>query len=79
MKRRGFFRTLLGTAVATVAAPLIPTTPNVVTGMPFLGGYIYCPYIPLYRTIHPTLLAKEIVGVHPMSAPTGTVFHLNKI
>lgn len=75
MNRRSLFRTLFGTAAAIVAAPLIPTVapaPSVLTGMEYMGGYIYCPYMPL-------MIASDLVGVHPMSGPTGTIFHMNLV
>lgn len=57
MIRRNFFKTLFGTIGAALVSPhvaITPTVSNVVVegykGFAFMGGYIYCPYIPIIKT-----------------------------
>ena len=69
MKRRGFFKTLLGAAAVAVGVPaaakIAPPPVDPHTWM-----------IPLIRQTMPPLLASDIVGVQPMSGPIGTEFQL---
>ena len=59
MRRRSFFKTLLGAVVAAVAAPVIPKAVAAVApkGKYLSAGYIWAPYIPIIVT--PTLFTPD--------------------
>jgi hypothetical protein len=71
MIRRKFFKTIFGAITAIAAAPLIPTAvaPQVTNDLSLL--------VPLLRRTMPTLIASELIGIQPMTGPTGQVFALN--
>ena len=76
MNRREIFKGLVGLVglVGTsVIAPVIGKIPEPVKNLipKFLIARI--------KTIYPTLLAKELVSVQPMSGPTGQVFYMNLV
>lgn len=58
MNRRAWFKTLFGAAVATVAAPLIPTVVKATHVAPDLSF----------------LIAADLIAIQPMTAPSGRVF-----
>lgn len=62
--RRSFFKSLIGLFVAPTVAKALP---------------IAKPKAPLIRRVYPELLATELVGVQPMSGPTGMVFHMKHV
>lgn len=64
--RRSFFKTLIGAAVATIAAPIICSVEEKLPKR----------LIPLVRRVWPNMLASEIVGIRPLDGPTGQVFYM---
>lgn len=70
MIRRKFFKTIFGAIATAVDAPLIPLpTPQVTNDLSLL--------VPLIRRTMPTLIASQLIGVQPMTGPSGQVFALN--
>lgn len=68
MKRRNFLSTLFGLAVvpvvvAKVVSSYVPAAYNKITG--------------LCRRVFPSLVAKELIQVRPMSEPSGTVYYMD--
>lgn len=63
--RRSFFKSLIGLIVAPKVAEALPVTKPTVPAR--------------FMRVFPELLATELVGVQPMSGPTGMVFHMKYI
>lgn len=66
--RRGFFKTLLGVA-ATIAAPALIPAAKVLP--PRLQSLLMRGF--------PLLISRDLIGVHPMTGPTGTIFYMNLV
>lgn len=71
--RRAFLKQILGAGASVVVAPVVKLLPKKVTGdLPKI-------MIPMIRRVYPELLAKEIVGIQPMTGPVGLAFALNYV
>ena len=66
--RRSFFKSLIGLIVAPKVAEALPVA------KPKAPVSFNKVMIPMIRRVYPELLAKDIVGVQPMSGPVGLAF-----
>ncbi len=66
--RRSFFKSLIGLIVAPKVAEALPVA------KPKAPVSFNNVMIPMIRQVYPELLAKDIVGVQPMSGPVGLAF-----
>lgn len=69
--RRSFFKSLIGLIVAPKVAEALPVAKPPVSFNKTM--------IPMIRRTFPELIAKDIVGVQPMSGPIGLAFHMKYI
>lgn len=71
--RRSFFKSLISLIVAPKVAEALPVA------KPKAPVSFNKVLIPMIRRTFPEIIAKDIVGVQPMSGPIGLAFHMKYI
>jgi len=72
VSRRWFLGGALAVPAAAVVAPLLPVIPEVVPEVAEFDPVL----IALVRRSMPNIIAHDIIGVQPMTGPTGQIFAL---